>query len=254
MHRAWMVLLVVGTLLVAGCSSPGSPPSDDIDYPAGWSEAGLANTTAAVEGADGAIGDSDFVEHHAFIQPTPEGSSADAIVSVLVVRVDQDDSRLINQRRLYTANESVANRVPEEGVGVLDTETPAEEQIIFLNDTGAYRYQNLSGQSSGTVTQLDSGDYESAVDQPLPAVFASSVNLLARGNLSNPTATEAGIRYEVRNVSERPLSNASGHVTVGSDGLVSEFTVSQTVDRGRLAVAYDLEVGDVTIETPDWLG
>lgn len=254
MHRAWMVLLAVGTLLVAGCAAPGSPPSDDIDYPPGWSESGLANTTAAIQGADTAIGDSDFVEQHAFIQPTPEGSSADAIVSVLVVRVDQDDNRLINQRRIYVVNDSVASRVPEEGVGVLDTETPAEEQIVFLNETGAYRYQNLSGQSSGTVSQLDSGDYESAIDQPLPAVFASSVSLLAGGNLSNPTTTEAGIRYDVRNVSEQPLSNASGHVHVGSDGLVSEFTVSQTVDRGRLAVAYDLEVGDVTIEEPDWLG
>lgn len=254
MQRPWMVLVVVGVLLVAGCSAPSSQPQspDEIDYPAGWSEAGLTNTTAAVQGADDAIGDSDFVERRAFVRPLGPNASADALVRVLVVRIDHDASRLVTDERFYRVDDTDVDRVVEEGVSVLSSYESVESRVTYLNETGAYRYLNLSGREP-TVRSMDGGTYRAAVDQPLPAVFATTVETLAGGNYSNPTSTEAGIRYDVASVPVGEWNTSTGHVLVRSNGLVGEFVLTEETDAGTTALAYELDVRDVSVEEPAWL-
>lgn len=255
MQRPWMVLVVIGVLLVAGCSSPStqSPSPDEIDYPAGWSEAGLTNTTAAVQGADEAVGDTDFAERRAFVQPLGPEADSDALIRVLVVRVDHDASRLVTDERFYRVNDSDVTRVLDEGVGVLSEYESVESRVTFLNETGAYRYLNLSGREPA-VQSMDGGTFGSAVDQPLPAVFATTAETLAGGNYSNPTSTDAGVRYDVASVPVGEWNTSTGHVLVRSNGLVGEFVLTEETDAGTTALAYELEVGDVTVEEPSWLG
>jgi|GEM_PF-7054258 len=254
MHRSWLVLLVVGALLVAGCSAPGSPATspDDIDYPAGWSEAGLTNTSAAVDTADASLADTDFVERRAFVEPLGPNATEDALIRVLVVRVDREQSRLLTEEHFYRVSDEDVTRVTEEGVSVLSEYEPVESRLTYLNESGAYRYLNLSGRDP-VVRSLDGGSYGAAIDQPLPAVFAATVDRFAAASYANPTATDAGVRYEIANVSMQPMGNASGHLTVGPDGLVAEYVISESLEPGEVTLAYELDVGDVSVDQPTWL-
>lgn len=268
MERPWLVLLVVGCVLLAGCSLPGSDPTNggaggdgtpddgapggDGSYPRGWSADGLSNATLAVQAADRAIADDDFVERRVAVQPADVQGGQPYLIDVLVIRVDRENGRLLSDRRFYRVSNETARRVVDSGTGALDDRRPEEVRRTFFNASGGYQYYRL-GDRQPRVGPLDSGTFDSATDQPLPAVYASAVPMLASGTFTSTESTDGSVTYEVEGVSEAPFESGSGRVTVREDGLVPAFDLTQSGSMEPASFTYELDRGDLTVERPEWL-
>lgn len=262
MERPWLVLLVVGCVLLAGCSLPGEAPTNGgsgdgtpgggASYPQGWSADGLSNATLAVRAADSAVAGDDFVERRVSVQPAPVKGGQPYLVDVLVVRVDRENGRLLSERRFYRVSNETARRVVDSGTGALGDRRADEVRRTFFNASGGFQYYRL-GDRQPRVTSLDSGTFDSATDQPLPAVYASAVPMLASGTFSSAESTDGSVTYEVRNVSEAPFQRGAGTVTVRENGLVPAFNVTQSGSVRPASFTYELDRGDLTVERPGWL-
>ena len=257
MERPWLVLLLAGCVLLAGCSLPGNggPTTDggsgDGSYPQGWGADGLTNATLAVQAADDAIGEEDFVERRVTVEPQRIGGERKYLIDVLVVRADRENERLLTQRRYYVVGNETARGVLDSGVQSLGNRSPDEVSRVYLNASGGYRYRQL-GDLPPKVTELDSGNFATAMDQPLPATYSSAVPILESGTFTDAERTDGSVTYTVENVTARPFESGSGRVTVQSDGLVPEFAIRQSDESGMAAFTYELEPGDATVEPPEW--
>lgn len=255
MNRTWLVLLVLAGVVLAGCSAPGgSPPSDgsgDVSYPSGWGPDGPDNATRAIHGADEAVAGQSFLERRVSVERAPEGMEAAYIVDVLVVRVDRERERLLAERRFYLVDAEVADAVADAGVEPLADRRADEVRVTYLHADGGNQYYRL-GNRSPRITSLDSGDYGSAIDQPLPAVLVDAQPILVGATYANPTPAGSGVSYSLSNVSAFQLSGAAGPLTVRSDGLVSGFNVTEPENDSQQAFRYELEVGNVSIDEPEW--
>ena len=56
----------------------------------------------------------------------------------------------------------------------------------------------------------------------------------------------------MENVTAAPLEHGSGQVTVENDGLVPQFTITQSGEAGPAAFTYELDRDDATVEPPAW--
>lgn len=256
MQRTWLVLLVLGALLLAGCSAPGQSPTptdagNGASYPDGWGPNGPDNATRTVQSADDIVADQSFLERRVAVQKAPEGMEAAYVVDVLVVRVDRERERLLAERRFYLVDAEVAGAVADAGVEPLADRRADEVRLTYLHADGGNQYYRL-GNRSPRITSLDSGDYGSAIDQPLPAVLVDALPIFEGATYENPTPAGSGVSYSLSNVSAFQLSGAAGPLTVRSDGLVSGFNVTEPENDSQQAFRYELEVGDVSIDEPEW--
>ena len=248
MQRSWLVLLVLGTVVLAGCSAPGGSASAD-----GWGPDGPNDAAGAVSSADDVVGDDDFVERWVTVEETKQGMEEPYLVVVTEVRVDRDRERLLNQRRFYLVDAGLAASVAESGVEPLADRTANEVRQTYVNASGGAQYYRLEARSP-RITRLQSGDFASATDQPLPATLVASAPVFETATYSNATRTDAGVRYSISGVSAFHVDDGAGSATVGDDGLVSGFAFSATDPDSEEAFRYDLEVGDLTVDRPDWVG
>lgn len=256
MHRTWLVLLVLAGVVLAGCSAPGGvPPSDgsgDVSYPSGWGPNGPDNATRAIHGADEAVAGEDFVERWVSIEATDSGVEEDYLVVVTEVRVDRDVERLLNQREFYLVDAELATSVAESGTDPLADRRPNEVRETYLDAEGGTQFHRLENRSP-RITALQSGDYSTATDQPLPAALVGSLPVLESATYASPAETDGGVRYSVSNVSAFHIDDAAGSVAVGSDGVVTDYDVSSTDPESAEGFRYRLERGDVSVTPPEWV-
>jgi len=258
MQRSWLVLLVLVVVSLAGCSALGGNPgtsdgAGDVSYPSGWGPNGPDNATRAIAGAQDMVAGSDFVERWVTVEETKQGMEDPYLVVVTEVRIDRDRERLLNQRRFYRVDAELAAAVAESGVEPLADRTANEVRQTYVNDSGGAQYHRLEARSP-RITRLQSGDFASATDQPLPATLVASAPVFETATYSNATRTDAGVRYSISGVSAFHVDDGAGSATVGDDGLVSGFAFSATDPDSEEAFRYDLEVGDLTLDRPDWVG
>ena len=258
MGRPRMALLLVGCVLLAGCSLPGAggggagTGGDGFSYPAGWDANGLANASTAVQTADGAIAGQDFVERRVAVQPTNIDGETRFLVDEFVVRVDRENSRLLTVRRFYLVDNVTAQNVAESGVSAVGNRSPREVQQHYFNASGSAQYRSL-GNRVGTSNWSTSATFEGAIDRQLPATFVSATAMLESGTYTNATTTESNVTYSIEGASNSFIEQGSGQVTVQDNGLVSGFHVVQSGAAQPAGYRYSLETGDVTVETPSWV-
>ena len=257
MGRPWTVLLLVGCVLLAGCSLPGtsgaSGGADGFAYPQGWDAGGLANSTKAVQSADGAISGQDFLERRVAVQPTSVNGQTRYLVDELVVRVDRENSRLLTVRRFYLVSNETARSVAESGTDALGNRSANEVKQNYFNASGTMGYHHV-GSRTGTSEWSESATFDSATDGRMPALFVSTTSMLESGNYSNATTTGSSVTYSIEGASNSFIERGSGEVTVQQNGLVSEFRIVQSGADRPAGYRYELETGDVTVERPSWVG
>ena len=253
MQRPWLVLLVLGTVVLAGCSAPGGSASADVSYPDGWGPGGPDDASSAVSNADDVVGDGDFVERWIVVEETAQGMDEPYRIVVTEVRVDRDRERLLQDRRFYLVDAELASSVAQTGTAPLSDRTANEVRRVYLDASGGVQYHRLETRSP-RVTQMGSADFASATDQPLPAALVGSAPVLESAKYSNPTQTDAGVEYSISNVSAFHVQDGSGRLTVGSDGLVSAYNFTATDPGSEQSFRYDVEVGDVSVDQPEWAG
>ena len=252
MNRTWLVLLVLVGVALSGCSALGGSASDDVSYPAGWGPDGPDDAERAVSNAEDVVGDSDFVERWVSVEATSSGMEADYLVVVTEVRIDRDAERLLNQRRFYLVDAALAGSVAEAGTAPLENRTANEVRQTYFDSSGGVQYHRLEARSP-RITRMQSGDYASATDQPLPAALIGSTPVFESATYSNPTQANGGVSYSISNVSAFHVQDGAGRATVGSDGLVSSYDFSATDPESEVALRYDIEVGDVSVDPPEWI-
>lgn len=256
MHRTWLVLLVFLGVVLAGCSAPGLNPtagdgSADVTYPDGWGPDGPENASQAIQRADEAVAGQDFVERRVAVQTTPNGTDSEYLVDVLVVQVDRERERLVTERRFYLVDAELAASVTQSGLAPLSDRRADEVRRTYLDSSGGEQFYRL-GERPPRITTLESGDFASAIDQPLPAVLVNSQPVVESATYGNPTQADGGVTYSISTVSAFQLSDGAGALTVGNEGLVSSFNVSESGQGSHDSFRYDLEVGDVSIDRPEW--
>ena len=262
MKRPWLVLLVVGCVLLAGCSLPGAGPADGGtgtdggggadggSYPQGWNADGLANATLAVQAADRAIGEQDFVERRVIVKPNAYSGDRSVHVEVLEVRVDYDEKRLLSETRYYRVSNETARQIGESGPRVLADRRPAEVKRTYFNASGGRQYHRLGNQSG--VQPVKSGDFAAATDQAMPALLGTALPKLQGATATDSSWSEGNVTYTVEGVTADPFQRGAGEVTVRSNGLVPRIHLTQSGDAGPAVYTYELEPGDVTVEPPEW--
>lgn len=258
MQRTWLVLLVLGGVVLAGCSAPGTSPSDadgsaDVSYPDGWGPDGPDNASRVADSADETVGGEDFAERWVSVETANRGMEADYLVVVTEVRADRDRERLLNLRSFYLVDDELAASVAEAGSEPLANRTANEVRRTYINSSGGVQYHRLEDRTPRTAP-IESGDFASATDQPLPAALIGSAPVFESAAYADPAQTDAGVRYSIANVSAFHIDGGAGHLTVGSDGLVTGYDVSEADPESEEAFRYELEVGDVSVEPPEWTG
>jgi hypothetical protein len=252
-----LVLLVLAGVVLAGCSAPGGvPPSDgsgDVSYPSGWGPDGPENATRAIHGADEAVAGEDFVERWVSVEETSSGIDEPYLVVVTEVRVDRGAERLMNHRQFYLVDAELATVVAEDGTEPLADRKPNEVRQTYLDAEGGTQFHRLENRSP-RITALESEDFNSATDQPLPAALLGSLPVFESATYANPTQADGGVRYSISDVSAFQIEDGAGHTTVGSGGVVTGYNVSETDPESAEAFRYRLERGDVSVEPPEWAG
>lgn len=262
MKRPWLVLLVVGCVLLAGCSLPGTGPADGGTgtdggagadggtYPQGWNADGLANATLAIQAADRAIGEQDFVERRVIVKPNAYAGNRSVHVEVLEVQVDYDEKRLLSETRFYRVTNETARRIGESGHGVLDDRRPVEVKRTYFNASAGRQYHRLGNRSG--VQPMESMDFAAATDQPMPALLGTALPKLKGATFTGSSTSGENVTYTVENVTADPFQRGAGEVTVRSNGLVPRVHLTQSGAAGPAVYTYELEPGDVTVESPEW--
>jgi len=253
MQRSWLVLLVLGTVVLAGCSAPGGSASADVSYPDGWGPDGPNDAARAVSSADDVVGDDDFVERWVTVEETAQGMDEPYRIVVTEVRLDRDRERLLQVRQFYLVDAALAGSVAENGTAPLADRTANEVRRVYLDASGGVQYHRLESRSP-RVTQMESTDFASATDQPLPAALVGSAPVLESAAYSDPTQTDASVEYSIANVSAFHVQDGGGRLTVGSDGLVSAYSFTAVNPDSEVAFRYDIDVGDVSVDPPEWAG
>lgn len=258
MQRSWLVLLAVGVLVLAGCSAPGGGDAGgdgaaDVSYPDGWGADGPENATRAVSEARDVVGDGDFVERWTVVEQTARGMDDPYRIVVTEVRLDRERERLLQDRRFYLVDAELARSVAQSGPGPLADRRANEVRQVYLDDSGGVRYHRLENHSP-RISELESSDFATATDQTLPAALVGSAPVFENAAYSNPSQTDDGVRYAIANVSALHVDGGAGRLAVRSDGLISAYNFSAVDPENEEAFRYGLEVGDVSIDRPDWSG
>ena len=142
MQRSWLVLLVLGTVVLAGCSAPGGSASAD-----GWGPDGPNDAAGAVSGADDVVGDDDFVERWVTVEETAQGMDEPYRIVVTEVRLDRDRERLLQDRQFYLVDAALAGSVAENGTAPLADRTANEVRRVYLDASGGVQYHRLESRS-----------------------------------------------------------------------------------------------------------
>lgn len=224
-----------------------------MSYPDGWGPDGPDNATRAIQGADDAVDGEDFVERWVSVEETGSGIDEPYLVVVTEVRVDRGAERLLNQRQFYLVDAELATSVAEDGTEPLADRKPNEVRQTYLDADGGTQFHRLENRSP-RITALQSGNFDSATDQPLPAALIGSLPVFESATYADPTQTDGGVGYSISNVSAFQIDDGAGRATVGSDGVVTRYDVSEADPESAEAFRYRLERGNVTVDPPDWAG
>jgi hypothetical protein len=228
------VLITIVLLLLAGCAGGGGEPTlETVDYPEGYNESGITNTTSAVVAHKLAldepyrvsfqlnqVGDRGAVETDGTIRAIPDEKRAR--ISVKQTLGGQTKS----QNKYRTANRTYWQSVM----------------------AGDFRYGSTE-QTFNTPIYADQEDFLS--------MFGSVKLNATEVQTTNQTTL---IRYRVENVTptrmHTTIKNASGSVTVATDGQIRSMDV--TFEQYITGIYRDVQYGysstetNVTVERPSW--
>lgn len=227
------VLITIVLLLLAGCAGGGGPTLDTVDFPEGYSESGVTNTTSAVEAHKQAldepyrvsfqlnqVGDRGAVGTNGTIRAIPDEKRA----RISVKQTLGGQTKSLNKYR--TANRTYWQSVM----------------------AGSFRYGSTE-QTFNTPVYADPEDFFS---------MFGSVELNATGVQKTNNTTL--IRYRVENVTptrmHTKIKNANGSVTVATDGQIRSMDV--TFDQYITGIYRDIQYTyssteiNVTVKRPTW--
>lgn len=231
------------TLLVvlAGCFGPPAsnqqstvqtsqtvePPEETVanfSYSSGWSQEGITDLDVAVR-----------AHHHAV---------AGISQRTRFVRTHDDSNRTV-----YRAFDA------EAGVGVsrlISTGLDADIHRYYSGD-GMYKYNHTSGELTRSPDEDGNGEGLTVVNGLDSGLMALELN-------ATETVTAAGetaVTYEVTGIEdpdEVPADDATGHVTVTEDGVITSFTVTRSADGSTWTRTFELsEFGTATVTPSEWV-
>ncbi|SEN11157.1 hypothetical protein SAMN05216388_1001394 [Halorientalis persicus] len=247
-----LALVAVGLLVVlAGCSgspggsgtdpagngtdAPGSPVADgSATSPAGNASTGIENASALVAATDQRLATTD----HAFTQTLEQQAGEESLTVTQRTR-----SSLTDERRLFVFDAtSETNRIfVADGTQYLDAVADGETTTRRAPFEGSFEARHEpemlgGGESLGGI--LRSGNYTAA------GTVERDGRRLARFEL---------VEADRSRISET-VTDASGEVLVGSDGVVYDAALRIELESGYLNQTFRIErLGDVTVERPDWV-
>jgi len=246
MKRRGLAVVALGVLLVlAGCSgSPADTGTDptsndtvtdgDGPLPPGTASTGIENASALVAATDRRLSTSD----HAIVQSIEQRGGGEPLVVTQRTR-----SSLTDERRLFVFDAT------------------SETNHVFVADGTQYIDSVSDGETTTGSRPLD----RPFAELHGPEMLGGSESL--GGILRNGNYTAAGTverdgrslaRFELVEADRSRISgtvtDASGEVLVGSDGVVYDAALRIELENGLVNQTFRIEqLGDVTVDRPDWV-
>ncbi len=246
MRRHFAVLGVVFLVVLAGCSglpmsddgsdaplndTEGDAPTDELTYPAGYDESGVANASEVLAAHDAAIADRP-TQAQTTIRLTIPGEDGEETVQQLSMETRTDGTGAEYARIELT--ESVAETY-RSGDGVVYTRIDDGENVQYEAD----EIETPDAVSLGTF-----GEALAAADLSLDSVSEDDPRRL--------TYSGSGVLDEETTFGD--VEDVETEVVVDEDGAIHSITVSYTVPDGAdVEASFEFEYDDVTVEEPDWL-
>lgn len=247
MRRHFAVLGVVFLVVLAGCSglpmgddgadaplndTEGDAPTDELTYPAGYDESGVANASEVLATHDAAIAD----------RPTQAQTTIR-----LTIPGENDGEEDVQQLSMETQTDG----------------TGTEYARIELTESVAETYRSGDGVvytriDDGENVQYTADDVETP-DALSPSTFGEALAVadLSLDNVSEDeprrlTYSGSGVLDEETSFGD--VEDVETEVVVDEDGAIHSFSVSYTVPDGAdVEASFEFEYDDVTVEEPDWL-
>ena len=241
-----LALVAVGLLVVlAGCSgSPGGtgPATDGtetgeagtVEYPAGVTQSGIENASALIAATDQRLATTDYT-----LTQTLEQQAGEESLSV----TQRTRSSLTDERRLFVFDAT------------------SETNRLFVADGTQYLDAVSDGETTSRSGPLERS-FESLHEPEMLGGGESLGGILRNGNYTAAGTVERDgrrlVRFELTEADRSRISgsvtDASGEVLVGDDGVVYDAALRIELESGYLNQTFRIEqLGDVTVERPDWV-
>jgi hypothetical protein len=247
-----LALVAVGLLVVlAGCSgspggsgtdpagngtdAPGSPTTDgSATSPAGNASTGIENASALVAATDQRLATTDY----ALTQTLEQQAGQESLTVTQRTR-----SSLTDERRLFVFDAS------------------SETNRLFVADGTQYLDAVADGETTRRSGPLERS-FEARHEPEMLGGGESLGGILRNGNYTDAGTVERDgrtlVRFELVEADRSQISgsvtDASGEVLVGEDGVVYDAALRIELESGYLNQTFRIErLGDVTVERPDWV-
>lgn len=209
----------------------GDAPTDELTYPAGYDESGVANASEALATHDAAIADRP-TQAQTTIRLAIPGEDGEETVQQLTMETQTDGTGAEYARIELT--ESVAETY-RSGDGVVYTRIDDGENVQYTAD----EVETPDTFSLGTF-----GEALAVTDLSLDSVSEDEPRRL--------TYSGSGVLDEETAFGD--VEDVETEVVVDEDGAIHSFSVSYTVPDGAdVEASFEFEYDDVTVEEPDWL-